>query len=218
MSEHAERAPVACPSCSPDQETVHEIITTGGGTATVRCTECGHTHKAPLESETTVEPTVVVSQEGDSFTASVEMPAGEDVEKGEEFILETEEVIMQVRVTDIEVGPEERVTRTTAGEVETFWTRAVDNVSVPVTVHPRDGEGDGTRSLDLQLPGDEEFTIGETYEFGDEEFEVEGIHVREDAIERYDFQKLGHEGDTVLAKDVKRVYGVDKSSKAWSAW
>ncbi|MFB6077798.1 MAG: HVO_0476 family zinc finger protein [Halarchaeum sp.] len=218
MSENVERAPVACPSCSPDQETVHEVLTTGGGTATVRCTECGHTHKAPLESEDVVEPTVVVSQDGDSFTATVELPADEDVDTGDEFILETDEVLMQVRVTAIEVGPEERVQRATGEDVDTVWTRAVDNVSVPVTVHPRDGEGDGTRSLDLHLPGDEEFTIGETYEFGDEEFEIEGVHVRDDAIERYDFQKLGHEGDTVLAKDVKRVYGVDESSKAWSAW
>ncbi|WP_435098788.1 HVO_0476 family zinc finger protein [Halarchaeum sp. P4] len=218
MSEHVERAPVACPSCSPDQETVHEILTTGGGNATVRCTECGHTHKAPLEDETTVEPTVVVSQDGESFTASVAMPADERVEKGDEFILETDEVIMQVRVTAIEVGPEERVGRSDAGEIDTIWSRAVDNVTVPITVHPRDGEGDGTRSLDLQLPGDQEFTIGETYEFGDEEFEVEAVHVRDDAVANYDFQKLGHEGDTVLAKDVKRIYGIDKSSQAWSAW
>ena len=218
MSHDVERAPVACPSCSLARETVHEVLTTGGGTATVRCTECGHTHKADLASEDTVERTVVVSQDGESFTASVDVSADERVETGDEFVLETEDVILQVRITGIEVGPERRVERTTAGDVETFWTRAVDNVTVPVTVHPRDGDGDGTRSLDLRLPGDEEFTVGETYEFGDEEFEIAGIHVRDDAIERYDFQKLGHEGDTVLGKDVKRIYAVDQSSRAWSAW
>ena len=52
MTEITERAAVACPSCSPDLETVHEVLTTGGGRATVRCTECGHTHKRQLATPT----------------------------------------------------------------------------------------------------------------------------------------------------------------------
>ena len=55
MTETAERAAVACPSCSPDLETVHEVLTTGGGRATVRCTECGHTHKRQLATPTEYE-------------------------------------------------------------------------------------------------------------------------------------------------------------------
>ena len=35
MSEPQERVAVACPSCSPDLDTVHEVLTTGGGHATV---------------------------------------------------------------------------------------------------------------------------------------------------------------------------------------
>jgi uncharacterized Zn finger protein len=69
----------------------------------------------------------------------------------------------------------------------------------------------------VHVPGDFEFTVGETREFGDEEFEVEGIQVRDDAT-GYRFDKFDHEGDSVFAKDVKRVYARDLTSSAWSAW
>ncbi|MFC7044571.1 HVO_0476 family zinc finger protein [Halobacteriaceae archaeon GCM10025711] len=217
MSEPQERVAVACPSCSPDLDTVHEVLTTGGGHATVRCTECGHVHKESMDEPETTECDVVVSQDGESFTATVDAPADETVAVGEEFILDTDEAIMQVRITSIEVGPEQRVEEATARDVETFWTRAVDNVSVDVTVNPKDGQHDATRSVTLYLPGDHEFVVGETEEFGDEKFTVKGLHLRTDA-EGYGFSKLDHRGDAAFAKDLKRVYADDETSAAWSAW
>jgi len=47
-----------------------------------------------------------------------------------------------------------------------------------VTLHPKDGNADQTRSLRVNVPGDYEFTVGETVEFGDEEFVVEGVQIR----------------------------------------
>ncbi|MFB6069460.1 MAG: HVO_0476 family zinc finger protein [Halanaeroarchaeum sp.] len=218
MSHQQDRVGVVCPSCSPDLETVHEVLSTGGGRATVKCTECGHVHKTAVERQRTVERDVVVSQDGESLTATVEIPADETVRVGEEFLVETEEAIMQVRITDVEVGTEERTSSASGAEVQTLWTRAVDNVSVDVTLHPRDGDRDRTRSLTVYLPGDETFTVGETKRLDDEEFTVTNIHVREPAQERYPFPKLGETGDTVEAKDVKRVYAEDESTDAWSAW
>jgi len=218
MSHQQDRVGLACPSCSPDLETVHEVLSTGGGRATVRCTECGQVHKEAIERERTVEREVVVSQDGESLSTTVEVPADERVRVGEEFIVETEEAIMQVRITDLELGPEQRATSAMAEDVETFWTRAVDNVSVDITLHPRDGGRDDTRSLTVYLPGDYEFTIGETMSLDDETFMVRNIHVRPAAQERYPFPKLGNAGDTVEAKDIKRVYAYDESSDAWSAW
>lgn len=218
MSHQQDRIGIPCPACSPDLETVHEVLATGGGKATVRCTDCDHVHKTALESEATVERDVVISQEGESLTTTVEVPPDERVRVGEEFVVDTEEAIMQVRITDLEVGPEQRTTAAMGEEVETFWTRAVDNVSVDVTLHPRDGDADETRSFEAYLPGDYEFVVGETMTLDDEEFSVTGIHVREPAQERYPFPKLGEDGDAVEAKDIKRVYGYDESSDAWSAW
>ena len=219
MSQQTDRVAVPCPSCSPDLETVHEVLSDGGGQATVRCTECEHVHKTAVETERTVERVVVVSQDDESFKTTVDAPADERVRVGEEFVVETDEAIMQVRITDIEVGPEQRVSAADVEDVETFWTRTVDNVSVNVTLHPRDGSHDQTRSVRIYVPGDYEFVVGETVELAEEEFTVTDVHVRETAVDRYPFQKLGHEGDAVEAKDAKRVYGYDETTTSgWSGW
>ena len=219
MSQQSDQVAHTCPSCSPDLETVHEVLSRGGGRATVRCTECDHVHKVEMEAERTVERDVIVSQDGESLSTTVSAPAAERVRVGEEFIVETEEAIMQVRVTDLEVGPEKRVSAAEVEDVDTFWTRAVDNVSVDVTMHPKDGGRDETRSVTVYVPGDFEFTVGETASLAEEEFTVTDIHVRATAVDRYPFKKLGQDGDVVAAKDVKRVYAIDEQSvSGWSAW
>ena len=216
MTETGDRVGLVCPSCSSGEETVHEVLRPGGQ-ATVRCTECDHTHKTEIPEDETVAVTVVVSQDGDSFTTTMDVPAEGDVGTGEEFVVDSPDALMQVRVTGIEVGPEQRVEEADIEAVETLWTRAVDNVSVPVTLHPKDGNADQTRSLQVNVPGDYEFTVGETEVFGEEEFTVEGVQIREDAPE-YRHEKLDHEGDFAYAKDCKRVYARDESLTAWSAW
>ncbi len=216
MSETADRVPVACPSCSPGEATVHEVLKPGGQ-MTVRCTECGHVHKEQIERPETAELDVVVSQGGESLTATVESPAAESIAVGEEFIVDTAEAIMQVRVTSIEVGVEQRVDEATARDVDTVWTRAVDNVSVGVTIHPKDGRVEDTRSVTMQVPGDYEFVVGETEEAGNESFEIEGLQVRSD-VDGYRREKFDHDGDMVFAKDLKRVYARDDQTSAWSAW
>ncbi|MFC7081500.1 HVO_0476 family zinc finger protein [Halorussus caseinilyticus] len=217
MSETAERVAVTCPSCSPDVETVHEVLKEGSGQFTVRCTECSHVHKTAIEREEDVERDVIVSQDGESFTATADAPPEETVAVGEEFVLETPEAIMVVRITDLQLGDEKRTDEAKVEDVETFWTRAVDNVRVNVTINPTDGRRDDSRGVKIDVPGDYEFEVGEVEEFGDEKFEVKSIAVRDDAT-GYDFNPLGEKGDTAVAKDVKRVYGDDETSSAWSAW
>lgn len=219
MTEQSERVPLPCPACSPGEPTVHEVLSTGGQ-ATVRCGDCGHVHKETMERPTEVTVDVVVSQDGESHKASLDAVAEESVAVGDEFVVDTEEAIMQVRVTAVEVGPERRVEEAALGDVETVWSRVVDNVGVNVTVHPKDGDGGDreTRSVRVFVPGDHEFTVGEVEELGDEEFLVEGIKVRDAVADDYRFEKFDHDGDSVFAKDVKRVYGRDESSSAWSAW
>ena len=218
MTEVSERIGVTCPSCSPDVETVHEVLKPGGQ-ATVRCTECSHVHKTKIETDEDVTRDVVVSQEGESFTATVEAPPEETVAVGEEFVLETEEAIMTVRITGLEVGEQRRVEEANVEDVETFWTRAVGNVSVNTTIHPKEGTGnrEDTRSVDVHVPGDYQFEIGETETFGDEEFTVKGIAIRDDAA-GYQFDKLDYEGDSAMAKDINRLYARDETTSAWSAW
>jgi len=210
-----ERVALPCPACSPDLETVHEVLKPGGH-VTVRCTECDHVHKEQLSGDSTVERNVVVSQEDESFTATVDVPEDATLAVGEEFLLETEEAVMSVRITSLETddGREEEAD---IDAVQTIWTRAVGNVAVNVTMHPKDGRHDETESFKLQVPGDYEFVVGETDGFGEEEFTVEGIHVRDDA-HGYDHENMDHDGDAAVAKDINRLYVRDESTTAWSAW
>jgi len=216
MTDASGRVAVACPACSPAEPTAHELLKPGGQ-ATVRCGACGHVHKAALEPAETVPLDVVVSQSGESFTATVDAPADETVAVGEEFVVDTDEVLMSVRVTAIETGPERRVDSARIGDVETVWTRGVDNVEVNVTVHPADGRHDETRSVTTAVPGDHRFVVGETATFGDDRAVIERVRVRDDAA-GYHATTFERAGDAVLAKDAKRVYARVRGGRAWSAW
>jgi len=218
MTDVSERVAATCPSCSPDIETVHEVLKPGGQ-VTVRCTECDHVHKTTVEEDEAVTRDVIVSQDGESFSATVDAPPEETVAVGEEFVLDAEEAILTVRITSLELGEQRRADEAVVEDVETFWTRAVDNVSVDATIHPKEGTGnrEDTRSVEVFVPGDHEFAVGGVEEHGEEEFVVEGIVVRDDA-EGYQFDKLDYEGDAAIAKDVKRLYGRDQTTSAWSAW
>lgn len=209
------RIAVACPSCSPEAPTAHEVLK-DADPATVRCGECGHVHKESLPEDERIERRTIVSQEGESFTTQYENAPDEQVEVGDEFLLDTTEALMQVRITAIETE-EGRRGRVPFEQVETLWTRAVENVTVDVTLHPKDGGREETRALELRVPGDEQFMVDETVEYGDEKFTVEGLVIR-DGVAAYDRKQFDYTGDAALAKDLKRVYARDEKSTAWSAW
>lgn len=209
------RIALACPSCSPDAPTAHEVLKQADP-ATVRCGECGHTHKESLPEDDTVERQVVVSQDGESFTARHEADPDDRLVVGDEFLLDAPEALMQVRVTSLETA-EGREDGAAISDIETIWTRAVENVAVDVTLHPQDGKREETRSVTLRIPGDEQFMVDETVTYGDEEFTIQGLVVRDDAV-GYDRQQFDYTGDAVLAKDLKRVYARDEQTTAWSAW
>jgi len=207
----------SCPACSPHDDTVHEVLKPGG-TATVRCNDCGHVHKETIESTAAVEQRVIVSQGGESVSTHIDVDPEEQVAVGDEFIVDTPEAIFQARVTSLEhqdgdARPESAV----ADDLEAIWTRAIDNVSVNVTLHPNDDSRDDSRSLTIKTPGDYELSVGATESFGDDEFTITGLLVRDDA-EGYRFDQFDEDGDMVYAKDCKRVYGVDEQTTAWSAW
>lgn len=213
-----QRVAVHCPSCSPAAETAHEVLSEGGQ-STVRCGECGHVHKTTVESASTVERRVIVSQDDESTEARVDVPPEEELSTGQEFLVETDEAILTARITSLELTDGSRSDAALAREVRTVWTRAVGNVAVNLTLHPKDGGHDRTRSVKIQVPGDEEFAVGRTHEYGGEEFTVERFLVREDAT-GYEREGYDYGGDRALAKDLKRIYARDEDSqqRAWSGW
>ncbi|MFB6284407.1 MAG: HVO_0476 family zinc finger protein [Halobacteria archaeon] len=196
---------VECPSCSFRQP--HEVLKSNGD-ATVKCEECGHVHKVHVTSEREVERRVIVSQGDESFSAMVPMNASEKLNVGDEFVVDCDEGIFGVELTSIEVdsgcGTEnDRIERAEADDVETVWTRVVDNVEVPVTLHRDKSEGEA-KSHDLWVPGDYEFVVGETETVDGRDFEVTAF------IDRDTGDRFRLEGDDVIAKNAKRVYGEER--------
>ncbi len=213
----AEHVGVPCPACSPESDTVHEVLKPGGQ-ATVQCTNCGHVHQTRLEPDRSIAVDVVISQDGESITTTVDRSPDATVAVDDEFIVESDVGIFTVRITSLELDGQQRVETATVADVQTIWTRAVGNVSVPMTVHPKAGTGDRnqTYSTDLQLPGDHEFVVGETVTIGDETVTIEGLHLRSPRDD--DPSKLDNDGDDASAKDIKRVYARDETTDPWSPW
>jgi uncharacterized Zn finger protein len=210
-ADHPARVGATCPSCSPTAATEHEVLSTGGQ-YTVRCTECSHVHKTSV-GDSTVRRDVIVSQDGDSLSTDVAVPPGEPLSVGDEFVVESDAGVFVVRVTSLEVGTEQRAESATAEDVRTVWTRDVGNVTVDATVHPpAGGPHDETRGVDLHVPGDHEFVVGEHTSLGEVDIEVEQIRLRE-TVSGYDHYQLERPGDAALAKDVLRLYARDRSGR-----
>lgn len=164
-----------------------------------------------------IDVDVVVSHDGDSMTATTSAPRDERVERGDEFVVETEDAILEVRITDLQLGAEQRTDEATIEDIETIWTRVVDNVAVPTTINPADGEIEESKSIKIHVPGDYLFTVGEREEHGDAAFVITGIHLRDDAI-GYQHESMDHDGDTAQAKDISRLYARDDTDGGWTAW
>ncbi|MDZ7688101.1 MAG: HVO_0476 family zinc finger protein [Halobacteriales archaeon] len=189
---------VVCPACSSEEE--HEVLKERGGQATLRCLTCDHVHKKRVHEPSTVEVRVVVSQGQESFSTHTTVREDETVRVGDEFVLESDEGIFGVEVTSVEVGDEgdnRRVEEARADEAETVWTRVVDNVSVPVTLHT----DDDTVSRRMTIPGDYNFVVGERETVDGDDFVVTAF------VDRLTGDRFRVEGDDVQAKNAKRVYG-----------
>jgi len=189
---------VECPACSSEEP--HEVLKERGGQATLRCLVCDHVHKKRVHEPSTVELRVVVSQGKESFSTRTTVREDETVRVGDEFVLESDEGIFGVEVTSIEVeeeGDNRRVESAGADEAATVWTRVVDNVGVPVTLHT----DDDTVSRKMTVPGDYDFVVGERETVDGEEFVVTAF------VDRRTGDRFRVDGDDVQAKNAKRVYG-----------
>lgn len=212
-----EQVGTPCPACSPADEQVHVVLKFDGH-ATVRCTACDHVHKVTPDRTPTEDLRVVVSLGDESISTTAAVPRDETLAVGEEFVAETDDGPVGVRITSLERRNDERAEAAPAGEVRTIWTRAVDNVGVPTTIHPADGRREGTESHTLYLPGDAELVVGEQLPDPDLDATIERMLLREDAVS-HDLDAVDRPGRTVPAKDVKRAYARRRGGDQWrSSW
>ena len=216
MSQPAGQQLVACPRCTPTEPVVHAVLPSGAGAHTVRCYGCGHGHKVQPTAAPTIERPVIISQDGESTRTVVPTASDAAVSCGDEFIVDTETAIMQVRVTAIEDTDGRRVETATMADVGTLWTRAVDNVGVNVTIHPPD-DRDRSHSATVRLPGEYHLEVGATLDVDDAVVTISAIRIR-DAVTGYRHRTYDRPGDAVFAKDVQRVYAVADRRDPWSVW
>ncbi len=215
--ERGDQVRASCPACAPEAETTHEILKPDAD-ATVRCRVCDHVHKVSIEPTRRQDVRVVISSGGESTRTTAEVPRSEVLAVGEEFVAETPDGPVGVRITSLELQDGERAERATTAEVRTIWTRAVDNVGVPTTIHPSDGNREATVSETVYMPGDEELIVGESLPHADDELTIERLILRDDVLADGP-DVLERRDDAAAAKDVKRVFTRRASGDDWrSPW
>lgn len=173
-----------CPSCGEEAEFL-EIKENR-----YQCRNCGYV--MILRDKKVFRVDSILSDDDRSERGQIELHEGEEVEVGEELLVEIsgELRVGEVRAIDTDEG---RVDRASAEKIRTIWLRAVDEVSVPVSIHL----GERTLSKKIRLPGDEEVRIGDF-------IRIDGAKHTVRAIKRR-FGKLVREGG-VKAKEIKRIY------------
>ncbi len=118
------------------------------------------------------------------------------VRTGDELLIDDEATgeANLVRVTSIEVG-DKRKEGAAAEEIKTIWARAIDDVVVKIAVHHKET----TESIEIRVPGDREFVIGDKVEVDNRELKIIRIKIRDGGFK-------SRKGIAVRAKDIKRIY------------
>ena len=182
-----------CTTCK--EETEQEVLSESRDLI-IRCTVCGLTSRRPLPPEP--EPVYVkaiVSREGESFVAKAELMKGEVVEVGDYIVAERDDGEgAGVEIMSLEVG-DKRVQKAVAEEINTIWSRAIDEVIVRISVH----DGYKTIPMYVACEGDDRFTIDEIVSIDRVRARIDHICLRNGMIQR-------RKGKYEVANRIKRVY------------
>jgi uncharacterized Zn finger protein len=188
-------ANLRCPGCGAeaDQDVLresHDLL--------LRCTACGHVHRVPRGVQP--EPLrvrAIVSAGTESAPGTIELMPSDVVEVGDLFVAEGEgDEAAGVEISSIEAVGGGRVARARADAIVTLWTRVVEDVVVPISVH----RGRETIPLHQRADGEEVFVVGEVYTFGSKKVRISHIKLRDGPV-------LRKEGWKTVARRVRRIYG-----------
>ena len=157
----------------------------------MRCADCGTTHPNQKERERLANVRVIVNRDGLSQPYNVNLPAEDDLRVGGELLVDDQaKDVVLAEITSLET--DRRVETATAREVKTVWARAVDNVTLKVSVY----NNGVTRPLSTQASGKDVFERGEVLEMDGIRFQVIKIKLRGEGF-----------ADRAEAKDIVRVWG-----------
>lgn len=184
-----------CAQCSPDEMVPHTILKEGTEPL-IKCKQCGAIHIYRKQKTQSVDIRVVVSTGDCSFTHRLTLDSDKIVSTGDEFMVEDElhDQANFVLITSIESG-NRRVDSAKADEILTLWARSTDKVIAKISVT----RGWQTDTIDLEVPGDREFCVGETISRGPDVFRIKKIKIRNGRFTQ-------NEGEPVMAKHIKRIF------------
>lgn len=187
---------IECPSCSPKEEVLHEVLKEGQSPL-VRCLECGQVHPTKLKTPTAVNLKVIVSKMDVSNTYKTKLDSETVLQVDDELVVDDEEtgVVYPILITALDAAGK-RVPMAKAENIETIWGRAIDEVTVKFSAQ---SGTEKTEVLEKRVPGDFEFVVGTEEKVGNKRLLINKIKVR-DGVFR------SRKGDVVLAKYVKRIF------------
>jgi uncharacterized Zn finger protein len=186
-----EKIEVACPSCSPLTPVPH-IILKGTRDILLQCEECGSVHREKKPKNMLVR--VIVSRGEKAIHASA-MLSGM-IRKGDELVIDDEETgeATLVQVTSLEVG-DKRKDGAAAEDINTIWARAIDEAVVKIAI----SRGRITESIEMRVPGEQEFVIGDKVRVNNRELKIIRIKIRNGGFK-------SRKGVAIKAKDIRRIY------------
>ena len=195
---------VECPECSPDEPVPHNILKEKPGLL-VKCTQCDTVHPHQKEKTRAVSLRVVVSSEDKSASRRITLDSEEVISIDDEFVVEDEsgEDANFVEVTSIESGGK-RVNKARADSILTIWARSTDNVNAKISIN----KGWQTKSFEIKVDGEKEYTIGETLSANSETFRIKKIKLR-------DGSSVDRRGAMVPAKHIRRIFSDSMERIEW---
>jgi len=182
---------VECPDCG--EETLHEVLKgrlgKDGNTleGTLRCQDCGRVHTAVIRETRTVMVPVIVSDQGESRKAEIEIPEDEVIRVEDELILDDLPII----VSSVEKG-NGRVTKALAKDITTIWAKRFDQVHVKISIN----DVHKTIPAEIVVLPEEEFFIGDLMTVGRYNVVITQIKTSDGMARR----------GSVLARDIVRLY------------
>jgi len=180
---------IYCDSCR--EETLHELVREEKNL--YRCTKCGtYTTYVP---EKEIELRAVISTGARSVRGKIKVRESDFIEKGDEYIVDTNEGHKIGEVTSLEMKNGSRAETGEARDVATVWLRDVGEVEVRFSLHKRSV----TSPYKMLVDGETEFEIGEVINIDGKNFRIHRIKLLEGGV-------LKRPGSRARARDIRRVY------------
>ncbi len=200
------RAP--CQGCSPDEEVPQEIIK-----ATVhkkgpdekgivkyfanilaRCESCGTVNPVQIVFYGPKKIKVTISRYEESECKEINVDPNDVFSVGDVIEVNGE----KVEITNISTYEKDKVKSAKAKDIQCIWGVSLDiPARIGVSINLPSGY---TISEKIEVDRDKEFTVGEIYE-------LDGILFKVHAIKPKGKPTVKREGESVKAKEIKRIYG-----------